>query len=218
MTKVVELKKGEINQAAEVLAEAFEKDPLMLWIFGSEVAYKKYSQQVFEPWVRFCFLYGKAYRTENFATVGILRTPRHAEIGLWGLISSGMILNIWYLGWKGWKRLLTYDELSRIEKKDRIEREDIKAHWYLWMMGTKNDFQGKGLGGQVLKHIENSARLSGFKHIYLEASTHRSAEFYKRNDYQPILNKSANCRFFLPSEALIECLIKTTDEINGARF
>jgi len=203
MTKVIPLQKNEITDAAAVLQQAFKKDPMFLWVFGSQKAYDDYSHQVFSTWVKYSLLYGKAYRTDNFSTVALMKTPDYLDFSLWGIIRSGMIFNIWYLGLPGWKRLLAYDELS---KEHMIKNIGAQQPWYLWMLGTTNAFQGQGLGSVTLKHIEyEAAKYSGKTYSYIEATTIASARFYKRHGYTKL------GFFSLPSGDPVECLGKDID-------
>jgi GNAT superfamily N-acetyltransferase len=173
---------------------------MFLWVFGSPKAYNDYSHQVFKSWIWYAQLYGKVYRTDNFNTVALMKTPSHPDFSLWGIIRSGMILNIWYLGLAGWRRLVDYDELSKVHMLKHI---NLQNPWYLWMLGTKTEFQGQGLGGLLLQHIDyEAANNSGKTYEYIEATTPRSARFYEKQGYKPL------GFFSLPSGDPIECLGK----------
>jgi hypothetical protein len=102
--KVVKLQEHELEQATEVMSDAFATDPLMLWVFGSKDKYFNYSKPVFKSWIKYTLLYGEAYRTENFGSVALIKLPGITDFSLWGLFRSGMIFNIFYLGFSGWNR------------------------------------------------------------------------------------------------------------------
>ncbi|GEM_PF-830328 len=201
--KVHLLKQNEVDQAAEVLKQAFLTDALMLWMFGSSMAYSKYSQTVFSTWVRYCLLYGVVYRTEDFSSVAILKKPGFTEFTLWGIIRSGMIFNIWSLGIGGWLRLLQYDTLSSENAQSNMASKD---YWYLWMLGTKPDSQGQGLGTKILKNIDETLKTSTGMSCYLEATSASSASLYRHNGY-------AGLNFFtIPhSNIKIECMEKRVE-------
>ena len=133
--------KNEISEAAKSLSQAFENDPLMLWLFGTQDAYNKNSQALCSTWVNYCVRYGKAFRTESFESVALLKVPGDTKLSLWRMLRSGMLKTGKILGTDGMKRLMLMDKILSEEKKKNMNE---RPNWYCEMLGTKLDKQKQG--------------------------------------------------------------------------
>lgn len=176
---IVELKKREINQAASVLYEALKDDLMMLWMFGSEDRYKTYGVAAFAIWIKYCLIYGKVYRSEDFAAVMVLRKPGLHHITFLKALRTGLIWNIWQLGKEGFARLEKFEDAANIIKKKHAPDD---KYWYAWLLGALPDKQGQGYGSCLLekaKEIENKSSVP----LVLETSSIRAREFYIKHGF-----------------------------------
>jgi GNAT superfamily N-acetyltransferase len=78
----------------------------------------------------------------------------------------------------GWSRLRY---ISSKDKKMRSYRPDT-AHFYLSMIGTLPEAQGKGTGSQMIAFIQELAQKES-KSIYLETSVPKNVEMYTRKGF-----------------------------------
>ncbi len=186
--EIIPLTHKDIKESAQTLADAFKNDPLLLWIIGNAKSYKHYAPKMFETYIAFSILYGKAYRTGNFETVAILKTPHTKPLNLFSpsslykIISSGIFLNVWYLGISGVLRALQCDSLSKKQVKKHMGEE---LSWSIWYLGTKPENQNKGLGNKVLSHIINEVERNplGSQTICVNATTPSSEKLYNSKGY-----------------------------------
>jgi len=60
-----------------------------------------------------------------------------------------------------------------------------EPHWYLWMIGVDPQFQGKGYGSALLKHMLDRIDADGAT-AYLESSTPKNIPLYERHGFEII--------------------------------
>jgi GNAT superfamily N-acetyltransferase len=57
-----------------------------------------------------------------------------------------------------------------------------EPHWYLQMLGTDPELQGKGIGSALLAQVLERCDRGGQK-VYLEASKEKNIPFYARHGF-----------------------------------
>ncbi|MCU1353072.1 MAG: acetyltransferase [Acidimicrobiales bacterium] len=57
-------------------------------------------------------------------------------------------------------------------------------HWYLAVLGTDPEHQGKGIGSALIHHITDRCDAEGLP-AYLESSKERNVPFYARHGFEP---------------------------------
>ena len=82
-TQVYPITSSEVEQAAETLFLAFEKDALMTWLMGGEELYQANAKPLMATWVKYCVRYGVAIRTGGFEAVTLLRKPGDTKFSFW---------------------------------------------------------------------------------------------------------------------------------------
>lgn len=182
--EVIEIKQDEIDQAAITLFYAFAEDPMMLWIFGDKQFYTDKGMAVIKTWVKYCVLYGKAIRTNNFEAVAIFRKPGDTKLSFWRMFRAGMLKAPNLLGKEGFKRLMHFEEtLTQAKAKNLGNRR----YWYWWMIGTKPESQKQGFGQALMAYSFDLARRDNLP-IYLETSNENSLQIYLYKGFK-ILSK-----------------------------
>lgn len=78
----------------------------------------------------------------------------------------------------GWSRM---KYISSKDKKMRSFRPST-SHYYLSMIGTLPEAQGKGLGSKMIAFIQDLAKKES-KSIYLETSVVKNVEMYKKKGF-----------------------------------
>jgi ribosomal protein S18 acetylase RimI-like enzyme len=88
----------------------------------------------------------------------------------------------------GKRSLQTYEEIVGFMSK-ASESVVAESDWYLSILGILPEFQGKGLGGDLVRPILQQADEAGIA-SYLETFTPRNMSFYERLGYQAIASFS----------------------------
>lgn len=85
----------------------------------------------------------------------------------------------------GWTmaRLMRHRLLDRASGLLYFDRHHPKEpHWYLQMLGTEPEWQGKGIGSSLLAPILDRCDRTG-ERVYLEASKEKNIPFYARHGF-----------------------------------
>lgn len=162
------------RQIGGITAEAFAEDPVNLWIFGRAEAmppvFGALARSVYLPRV-ICHVAGDAGAT--------MWRPSSAsgEMGL--LATLGVVMSVMGKGTSGAvKRALGAAAV--------MEREHPKApHLYLFAIGTRKAFRGKGLGKQLMTPMTDAADRAGLP-CYLENSNPANTGFYRSRGFERV--------------------------------
>jgi len=162
------------RQVGAITAEAFEEDPVNLWIFGNTAAmapvFRTLARSVYLP-RGFCHLSGDTGATMWCHSSADRELP---FLGLMGLVAA-----ITTKGTRGAaKRGLTAAET--------MAKEHPKApHLYLFTIGTRKAARGKGLGKTLMAPVLAAADRDGLP-CYLENSNPANTGFYRSRGFEQI--------------------------------
>jgi len=177
---VIEIKLNEIEQAANVLANAFKNDPLMQWIFGDNQSYEEKSMPIYKTWVKYAVLYGKAIRTNQFEAVALRKKPGDLKEGSWRLFRSGMLKTPSIMGQESFDRLMEFHHLVTEERKKQMGN---KLFWYCWMLGTNPAHQKMGFGGALVRYTERLQKETNLP-CYLETASTFAIQVHLRHGFK----------------------------------
>ncbi len=171
---------NEIEKAASTLFQAFKHDSLLQWIYADQTAYDEKGISIIRTWVKYCILYGKAYRTQNFEAIALRKIPGDTHLTFWRMLRSGMLSTPGILGKQAFKRLLQLDDLVVKERKKHMGDQQ---YWYCWMLGTKPEYQNKGFGKALMQHTFNRAE-DTLLPCYLETASESAKQVHIKNGYK----------------------------------
>jgi len=165
-----------------MLARAFQDDEFFVYLFPSEAEREKKLPCVLECFVRCGVLYGEVYATSaNLEGVAVWVAPGKNELTLWRQIRSGLIGLAFKLGWKG-----ISGAQSAMNHMSSVHRRHASfPHWYLFAIGVKPKFQGKGHASTLLKAM--FARIDQ-EHLpcYLETNSEKSLPIYQHYGFKVV--------------------------------
>jgi len=182
----------EITLAATTLYHAFYDDPLIRWLFVDENNYQKNGLRIYEGWVKYCVLYGKALKTPHFESVGLRRKPGDDKLTFWRLLRSGMYKAPRLLGKQSFQRILEFEALS-LQAKQQNMGEDL--FWYCWALGTETQFQNKGFGNAIMNYTFELAQQDQLP-CYLETASENSLQIHLHKGYRLV------SEFILPDSTI----------------
>jgi len=115
----------------------------------------------------------EVYTTESLRGAAIWNPPGTFPLGWQGNARMG-----WTMA-----RLLRHRLVDRAEGLLYFDRHHPKEpHWYLQMLGTEPEWQGKGIASSLLSPILERCDQSGHR-VYLEASKEKNIPFYARHGF-----------------------------------
>ncbi len=164
----------EIAAMAHTLARAFDDDPLTTWLFPDPGPRRRKLPTFFRSLLRASFPFGAVYTVDGTRSVAIWNPP-----------------GTFPLGWKTDARVgFTTARLvgPRIASCSRgllyfATHHPSERHWYLQMIGTDPQWQGRGEGGAVMAPVLERCDREG-ERVYLESSKERNIPFYARYGFE----------------------------------
>ena len=159
---------------ATVLARAFDDDPVMTWFFQERSRRDARNRRFFGIRLRQLMPHGETYTVEGELGAAIWAEPER-----WRLSRLEEIrLTIAMLP-AVWPRLAEV-----IEGLEAIDKVHPRApHYYLAVLGTDPDAQGRGIGSALLQPTLDTCDRDGIP-AYLESSKERNIDFYARHGFR----------------------------------
>ncbi len=178
------LTKAQIKPAAEMLARAFQDDPLMAHFIPDASKRKSLLPSWYRMVTRNGVLYGEVYSTSsNLEGVAAWFPPGKARITLWRMIRVGGLSLVYFY-------LRTRDVVSRVmsylEYAEKLqERHAHFPHWYLFPIGVDPIFQGKGYGSKLLRPMLARMDQENLP-CCLETDTEKSVSIYQHYGFEVV--------------------------------
>jgi GNAT superfamily N-acetyltransferase len=176
-SRVAELRRATIGDAArlsEVLADAFQEDPMFGWLIPDAGRRRARLRRFFAIELRHVSL----PRGEVWATSGLTGAAMSLPPGRWRAPPRATLLEGSCFG----ARLGRAARLSATMEW-RHAREVRGSHHYVRDVGVLPEMQGKGLGSVLMAPTLERCDEQGLP-AYLEASSERSAALYERLGFQ----------------------------------
>lgn len=164
--------KADWRQLGGITGEAFEEDPVNLWIFGSRGplphVFRNLARNIYLP-RGICHIAG-----DRGATMWA-HSDASRELGMLATLQLVWVLNL--MGSKGAaKRGLGAGEaMAREHPKD--------PHLYLFTIGTRKAARGQGLGKQLMRPMLDAADRAALP-CYLENSNPANTGFYMSHGFE----------------------------------
>src|SRR3954454_12904620 len=164
---------ADVPAIADVLVRAFHDDPIMGYLFQKDTPTK--ARRFFASDGKRALANGEVHTTTGDAPSGaaIWFSPGHWKLGGMELLKQLPLLV--RLG-SDLPRSMTF--LNAVEKAHPKE-----PHWYLAVLGTDPDQQGKGIGSTLLAPVLQRCDEEGIP-AYLESSKERNIPFYNRHGFE----------------------------------
>jgi ribosomal protein S18 acetylase RimI-like enzyme len=168
----------DVPGMAEALADAFHDDPVMAWLFGDDEARTQ------KPLRKFMAHEGRrhlkhptVFTTDDHAGAAYWDPPgqwktRFVDVaGMAPFMITGMRHRI----------VRALKGLGLIEKAHGRHPK----HYYLAVLGTRTDHQGKGVGSALIQPILDRCDEEGMG-AYLESSKEQNIPFYRRHGFEVV--------------------------------
>lgn len=168
--------RADVPALASALAAAFRSDPLWQWIAPGRARWDARAAGAFGPETAVKLRYGHAYTTDDRAGAALWAPP-----ATWrGSVSdalrvAGPMLRLTGVG--GARRGVG---VLRASERAHPRGDD---HWYLAILGTHPDHQGRGVGSALLRPVLERCDLDG-SGAYLESSKPENVPFYERHGFR----------------------------------
>ena len=184
-TGVVSLASPAVNAAANVLADAFNDDPVVVWLVPDEQRRSRDLPWAMNLMTRYALKYGQIDTTVGSPeAVALWLPPDRPSISTLRIMRMGMWLAPLKLGFGAFGRYLKWANFSEhLHKRDMPPR-----HWYLPLIGVDPSRQGRGLGGRLMERALARADADRVA-CYLENTKERNLPFYEKHGFEVIVEE-----------------------------
>jgi ribosomal protein S18 acetylase RimI-like enzyme len=171
---VREARAADAAAVARTLTRAFHDDPVQRFLFPGERQYQQQGRANFELVLRRTLEIGVAYTAAGCEGAALWIPPGGDFTAGWrGALYALRSLLAMRTAVRRGGRL--FAELARHHPHD--------AHWYLPVLGTAPEQQGRGVGSAVLAPILARCDAEGLP-AYLESSKAKNVAFYQRHGFE----------------------------------
>lgn len=143
--------------------------------------------ELLEWWMRiflkYTLIHGDIHYSEDRKAVAMWLGPDKPMVNDFKIFSMGLVLYPFKIGFKNFMRALDISEQWGKEHKKMNKR-----HYYLMLIAVEPEFQGKGIGSRLMQVGLKRADDEGLE-CFLETVTPEDVKFYKKHDFNIILNK-----------------------------
>jgi ribosomal protein S18 acetylase RimI-like enzyme len=179
--EVVKAERSQHPAIVEVLAQAFDQDPIMQYFYTSKKESRLHRLQwLSQLVVNYCEPYEQIYTTTNgLKGCAVWLPPEGFPMDMFRLLRLGFYqfpLKV------QWNRIGEFFKI--FNEMEHFHLEDMpNPHWYLFMLGVSPDFQGRGVGSDLIHPVLEQSDREGVP-CYLETSTERGVKFYQKHGFE----------------------------------
>lgn len=172
---IVPLGPGQDRAVGAMLARAFDADLMMIHLLPDGDQRERRLPRFMTATVRHCARYGRVRVAGDMAGAACWLAPGQTDLKVPRMIRSGMMAMPLRIGLDAFRRMLALT--APVEAAHH--RLVPGPHWYLQVLGTDPDQQGKGLGGALIAEGNGWADEAGVP-VYLETMKKRNVDYYPR--------------------------------------
>jgi len=176
----------DLKIATEIMVEAYQNDPLWLYLVPNEKKRDNISRKFFKAFLMLQFDSWEYYGVSSpLKGIALWKFPNPTKIstrekinvllksGLIGFIFSRFILK--YI-----KIIKIFNRMEALHKKYAV-----KPHYYLSSIGVKPEYQGKGVASKLIKPILLKADQES-RSVYLETLTPENVPIYQHFGFKTV--------------------------------
>jgi ribosomal protein S18 acetylase RimI-like enzyme len=164
----------DIKAISGSLARAFEDDPVWQFLVPNGANRLRRCEMIFSTMLRVQHVPHEACYTDPDRFGAAIWDPP----GRWRMTPSQLLR-----GTVGFVRGFRSDLISALRTLSAVERQHPKMpHFYLAILGTDPDQQGKGIGSALMRPVLETCDQNGVG-AYLESSKESNIPFYRRHGF-----------------------------------
>jgi len=179
--EVVKLRRSQIDAASEVLAQAFNNDPMFNYFaLADEPARLDLINWIAKTTLRYSQRYNHIYTMQDdIKGIAVWLPPGKYPLNNLRLLICGLYRIPPKLRFDRFGQLIAfYSKIEEYHQQDLPEK-----HWYLGLLGVSPAYQSQGVGSLLLQPILKQADQEQLL-CYLETSTERGVRFYQRQGFR----------------------------------
>ncbi|MEM6502164.1 MAG: GNAT family N-acetyltransferase [Cyanobacteria bacterium P01_C01_bin.89] len=179
----VDLTVSEQTAAAQVLGQAFAKDPFMAHVFPDPSTRVQHLTALFLPAVRHSLHHDGIEMTADGKALALWVPGDAVHFNPLQLIQEGAIWLPGTIGWSAFKRFYGHDMAC----EQILQSHAPENFAYLWVLGVHPDAKGQGFGKRVLRSAMEAMRRRGFSSCFLRTENPNNVGMYQHFGFQQVL-------------------------------
>jgi ribosomal protein S18 acetylase RimI-like enzyme len=166
--------RDDLDGVSGALARAFQDDPVMTWMFPDEAGRVALIKRFFRLRVRGLLEQDEVYTTDDHGGAAVWSVPGRWRMS--GLESAVFGIRILPMIWR--RATLLARGWAKVE-----EAHPTEPHYYLAILGTEPDLQGRGVGSALLHPVLDGCDRDEIG-AFLESSKEENIAFYSRHGFR----------------------------------
>lgn len=175
MTRARTADGSELDAIADTLTRAFDDDPIWRWLVPHDRQWVKGVPYVFRHATREKAAHGNVWVAADVEAVAVWGAPGEKPSQVRDVLAIPRMATVFR------RQSLAGLKFEAAMKKARPK----EPHWYLAILGTHPDHQGKGHGSAVLKPVLDVCDRDGIG-AYLESSKEANLAYYHRHGFEVV--------------------------------
>ena len=175
----VRLSCSDYDEAARVVTVAFMDYTYMKYIATQAHHRARVAKWFGASSIRYGLRYGRVDTTVDLRGMAVWLPPGQTDLTAWRLLRSGYLSAPRHVSIQGLVRFIQ----SSHHMEHAHRRFAPGRHWYLFALAVDPQYQGQGIGGQLLQPVLALADAESMP-CYLETQTERNTRFYQRHGFQ----------------------------------
>ena len=172
----------DVKKACVMAGNAFQDDPIMVFIYPDEEERKKKAQYGFYMIYNYGIKYGLAYATsKNLEGTTIWLPPNKVYPSTWSMMRYGGFYTMRKVGlkMKAMKKTMTIFKYE----EERHRYHAPCNHWYFQNIAVEPKEQGKGYGGLLISTMLKTIESDGLP-VYVETNTEKAMSIYQKYGFE----------------------------------
>jgi ribosomal protein S18 acetylase RimI-like enzyme len=180
-TTFVSLSASQVEPGSAMLALAFQRDPLMNFLYPNSARDPASSAPFCRATIRMGLLYGEVQASAALDSLAVWVSPGNTDFSFGQFYRSGFLTAVLLAGPRTMRRFLQMAIYVEKVNKSILAR----PHWHLMMVGVAPSQQGKGMGGRLLQPMLARADAEGMP-CMLESGNERNLTLYQRAGFEVV--------------------------------
>lgn len=180
----VRIGEGQSERVAELLARAFQDDPLMVAALPDAARRARSLPRLIGLNVRYAVRYGEVYATPGMEGAAVWLPPGRTSTSVGRMLRVGALTAPLTVNWAALRRLAALEVQT-----NRLHRHCAPMpHWYLSQIGVEPVLWGHGFAGKLLAPMLARMDAEGLP-CYLETATARNVALYQHFGFTAVAER-----------------------------